>query len=71
MVRPGEGRRRDLPFPEEEGMNPKDRPGESRTERDPDRGEPRERTVAPPIEREHETQEGALEEEEDREPERN
>jgi hypothetical protein len=35
--------------------------------RRPEEHEPRERTVAPPIEREHETQEGIVEEDEQRE----
>ncbi len=39
-------------------------------QRGPEHGESRERTVAPPIEREHETQKGALEEDEKREHER-
>jgi hypothetical protein len=36
----------------------------------PEEREARERKVAPPIQREHETQEGALEEDEERKPER-
>jgi hypothetical protein len=47
-------------------MNRPDR-GEPKPERRSDEREPRERTVAPPIEREHETQEGALEADERRE----
>jgi hypothetical protein len=43
-------------------MTRPDRPGEREQEPRPEEREPRERTVAPPIEREHETQEGALEE---------
>jgi hypothetical protein len=41
-------------------MNPDQPKSEPRTEE----REPRKRTVAPPIEREHETQEGVVEEEE-------
>jgi hypothetical protein len=45
-------------------MNRPDQPGEKRTE--PEQREPREKTIAPPIEREHETQQGAIEEDEKR-----
>ncbi|HET8538837.1 MAG TPA: hypothetical protein VFL83_03080 [Anaeromyxobacter sp.] len=48
-------------------MSDWDRTGEDRTERRPDPRERRERTVAPPIEREHETQQGIFEEDEKRE----
>jgi hypothetical protein len=47
-------------------MEPKDRAGKTRTEPQPEEREPRERKVAPPIAREHETQEGAIEEDEKR-----
>lgn len=47
-------------------MNRPDR-GEPKTEPRPEEREPRERTVAPPIEREHETQQGVIEEEQQRE----
>lgn len=39
------------------------RPGEPRNEPRKEEREPRERTVAPPLEREHETQAGVAEEE--------
>lgn len=42
------------------------RPGEPRNEPRTEEREPRERTVAPPLEREHETQEGVAEEERQR-----
>jgi hypothetical protein len=47
-------------------MNPKDRDEKTRTEPQPEHRETPERTVAPPIEREHETQQGALEEDQKR-----
>jgi hypothetical protein len=47
-------------------MKRQDRPGETRTEPQPKQRDSRERTVAPPIEREHETQEGVHEENEKR-----
>jgi hypothetical protein len=47
-----------------------DRPGEPKSEPRTEEREPRERTVAPPIEREHETQAGAAEQEEQRKRER-
>jgi hypothetical protein len=47
-------------------MEPKEGTGETRTDRPLEEREPREKTVAPPMEREHETQEGALEEERQR-----
>ncbi len=47
-------------------MNRPDRVGEPKNEPRPEEREPRERTVAPPIEREHETQEGVIEEDEER-----
>jgi hypothetical protein len=50
-------------------MSP-DRVGEPKNEPRPEERKPRERTVAPPIEREHETQEGVVEEEREREPDR-
>lgn len=43
---------------------------ETKNEPKPERRDPRERTVAPPIEREHETQQGVYEEDEKRERER-
>ena len=43
-----------------------ERAGEPRNEPQTGEREPRERTAVPPIEREHETQAGALEEEEQR-----
>jgi hypothetical protein len=46
-------------------MNRPDRP-EEKTDPRPDEREPRERKVGPPIEREHETQQGVVEEEEQR-----
>ncbi len=54
-------------------MNRQERPGETRSDRrekDPDRHGSSERTVAPPIEREHETYQGIFEEDERREHER-
>lgn len=48
-------------------MKPQDRPEETRTDPKPEHPKSRERVGAPPIEREHETQEGALEEDEKRE----
>jgi hypothetical protein len=48
-------------------MDRKDRAGETKTEPRPGERNPRERKAAPPIEREHETQEGAIEEDEKRE----
>lgn len=53
-------------------MDPKEDVGKPRTEPQPQRQPPPKRdasgrTIAPPIEREHETQEGALEEDEKRE----
>lgn len=48
----------------------REREGDRRTEPRPEGKEPGEHEVAPPIEREHETQQGALEEDEKREPER-
>ncbi|GAO01649.1 hypothetical protein [Anaeromyxobacter sp. PSR-1] len=52
-------------------MDREDRHREARTEPRPeDRERPRERTTAPPIEREHETWQGILEEDERRERER-
>jgi hypothetical protein len=42
------------------------RPGAPRNEPRTEEREPRERTVAPPLEREHETQEGVAEEEKQR-----
>jgi hypothetical protein len=48
-------------------MKPEDsRGGEKKTEPQHDERESRERTVAPPIEREHETQQGVFEEDEKR-----
>lgn len=47
-------------------MNRKERSGQTRTEPQERRDSP-ERTVAPPIEREHETYEGVFEEDERRE----
>jgi hypothetical protein len=44
----------------------KDGAGAPRNEPRTEEREPRERTVAPPIEREHETQEGVVEEDEQR-----
>jgi hypothetical protein len=43
-----------------------ERAGEPRNEPRTDEREPRERTVAPPVEREHETQAGVVEEDEQR-----
>jgi hypothetical protein len=53
-------------------MSPRDptRENETRIEPRPDERESPERTVAPPIEREHETYQGILEEDEKREHER-
>ncbi len=48
-------------------MNDYDRARESKTEPRPDGGDERERRIAPPIEREHETQAGIFEEDERRE----
>ncbi len=48
-------------------MNDHDRAREGRTEPRPDDREERERRIAPPIEREHETQAGIFEEDERRE----
>jgi hypothetical protein len=50
-------------------MNRQDHPveGPTKSEPKPEEREPRERTVAPPIEREHETQKGIFEEDEKRE----
>lgn len=48
-------------------MKPQDRPEKTRTEPSPERHEPAERKVGPPIEREHETQKGVFEEEEQKE----
>ena len=48
----------------------KTRERESRSGQRPDERNPSDRTAAPPIEREHETQEGILEEDERREHER-
>ncbi len=45
-------------------MKPQDRPEKKETESRPERREPTERKVGPPIEREHETQKGVFEEEE-------
>jgi hypothetical protein len=50
-------------------MDRKDRVGETQAEQ-PEQPEPQERTVAPPIEREHETAEGIVEEDEKRKRER-
>lgn len=47
-------------------MDRKDRVGETKAEPKHEERESRERTVAPPIEREHETQKEALEEDERR-----
>jgi hypothetical protein len=47
---------------------PKKGQDDAGTETRKDERERRERTAAPPLEREHETQEGALEEDESREP---
>lgn len=47
-------------------MKHQDREGETRSEPQPEQRDSPERTVAPPIEREHETQEGVHEEDEKR-----
>jgi hypothetical protein len=51
-------------------MNAEDGHGETSSERRDEESERRERSVAPPIEREHETQAGIFEEDERRERER-
>ena len=51
-------------------MDPEDRDQERGWEPPPEGREPSERAVAPPIEREHETQAGIFEEDEQRERER-
>jgi hypothetical protein len=47
-------------------MKDRDKAGETKTEQWPEEREPRERSVAPPVEREHETVEGVVEEEENK-----
>lgn len=51
-------------------MNDRKDQSNPKTESPPERHDPRERTVAPPIEREHETAAGVFEEEKEHEKER-
>ena len=65
IVRSGVGGIGELPLRgRKSDMTRQDDAGKTRTDPRPDERDPQKPTLAPPIEREHETQEGAIEEDE-------